>query len=376
MSNARNLSKLKPSSSGLIEIDDVDSSVTQKFSFRNRIINGDMMIDQRNAGAVATSNYVVDRWRMDSNVGSNKATLQQNQNSATPPSGFSYYAGMTAAGTYTPTAGDILVFDQIIEGYNISDLGWGTANAQPITLSFWVRSSIAGLHGGALVNSGSTRAYPYTYTISSANSWEYKTITISGDTGGTWPTVNGIGIGVYFNMGCGSTYSGTAGVWTGGAKYSATGVVNPMTTSGATFYITGVQLEKGSTATSFDYRPYGTELALCQRYFQKSYDIGTVPGTSVGSVDSCIEVAWASESSNGIGASSVILPVVMRATPTLTVYDAAGNSGKATTLSAGASQTNNQNLNTSNATTTRVFVRIYGIACAGFGYQYTVASEL
>jgi hypothetical protein len=155
---------------------------------------------------------------------------------------------------------------QVVEGFNVADLGWGTATAQTVTLSFRVRSSLTGTFAGSIQNGSSNRSYPFTFTISAANTFEDKTVTIAGDTSGTWATDNTAGMRVQFNMGTGSTYSGTAGAWAGANYISATGATNLIATNGATFYITGVQLEKGSTATSFDYRPYGTELVLCQRY--------------------------------------------------------------------------------------------------------------
>jgi hypothetical protein len=160
------------------------------------------------------------------------------------------------------------MFNQAIEGLNVPDLAWGTASAATVTLSFWVRSSLTGTFGGAIQNSAQNRAYPFSYTISSANTFEYKTVTIPGDTTGTWLTTNGVGMFVRFGLGVGSTFSATAGAWAAGQFFAPTGAVSVVGTNGATFIVTGVQLEKGSTATSFDVRPYGTELALCQRYFQ------------------------------------------------------------------------------------------------------------
>ncbi len=237
--------------------------------FRNRIINGGMTIDQRNAGASVTANnaYTLDRW-IAYNSAASKYTVQQNAGSVTPPAGFTNYLGITSSSAYSVGAGDYFFMGQLIEGFNVADLGWGTANAKTVTLSFWVRSSLTGTFGGTIQSASSTRSYPYTYTISSANTWEYKTVTIAGDTSGTWLTNNGVGIGVYFSYGVGSTYSGTAGSWSGSNFFSATGAVSVVGTNGATFYITGVQLEVGSSATSFDYRPYGTEFQLCQRYTQ------------------------------------------------------------------------------------------------------------
>jgi hypothetical protein len=172
---------------------------------------------------------------------------------------------------------DRFAFTQLIEGFNTADLAWGTASAKTVTLSFWVRSSLTGTFGGALQNNDATRSYPFTYTINAANTFEYKTVTIAGDTTGTWLTDNQTGIGVRFSLGTGTTYSGTAGAWAAADYRSATGAVSLVGTNGATLYITGVQLEVGSTATSFDYRPYGTELALCQRYYWKITGSTNVP---------------------------------------------------------------------------------------------------
>ena len=247
----------------------------QYTGFKNRIINGAMMIDQRNAGASGTATgYTVDRWTWSANPAT-KGTWQQNAGSVTPPTGYKNYWGFTSNSAYTLAAGEYQSLEQSIEGFNTADFAWGTASAATITISFWVRSSLTGTFGGALRNSVGDRSYPFTYTISSANTWEQKTVTIAGDTTGTWiGATNGIGIRVGFGLGVGSTYAGTANVWQSGNILSATGATSVVGTNGATFYITGVQLEKGSTATSFDYRPYGTELDLCRRYFQLSGGAG------------------------------------------------------------------------------------------------------
>jgi hypothetical protein len=235
--------------------------------FRNRIINGNMVIDQRNAGASGTASaYTVDRFNYVANQAS-KGTWQQNAGSVTPPTGFSNYLGFTSSSAYSVLTGDYFAFTQRIEGYNFSDLGWGTADAKTITLSFWVRSSLTGTFGGALYN-GTPRSYPFSYTISSADTWTNISITIAGDTSGTYATNNTTAVQVLFGLGVGSTYSGTAGSWSGNTYFSATGAVSVVGTDGATFYITGVQLEAGSVATPFERRPYSTELQLAQRYFQ------------------------------------------------------------------------------------------------------------
>jgi hypothetical protein len=238
--------------------------------FRNRIINGDMRIDQRNAGASVTpvtGAYTLDRWSYYSTQAS-KFTVQRNAGSVTPPAGYTNYMGITSTSAFSVAASDYFIMTQAIEGFNVSDLSFGTANAKTITLSFWVYSSLTGTFGGVIENSSQDRAYPFSYTISSANTWEQKSVTIAGDTTGTWVTDNGLGLWLMFSLGAGSTFSGTAGAWVGSQRLGVTGAVSVVGTSGATFYITGVQLEAGSTATEFERRPIGTELALCQRYYE------------------------------------------------------------------------------------------------------------
>jgi hypothetical protein len=251
---------------------DVAQYGTTSPSWRNRIINGAMTIDQRNAGAAVTSldAYAVDRWQYEGSQTS-KSTLQQNAGAVTPPAGFTNYYGATSSSAYSVLTSDFFFIGQRIEGFNVADLGWGTADAATVTLSFWVRSSLTGTFGGALSNGASNRSYPFTYSISSANTWEQKSVTIVGDTSGTWITNNGLGIRLRFSLGAGATFSGTAGAWAAGNLASATGATSVVGTNGATFYVTGVQFERGTVATPFDYRNYGQELALCQRYFESSY---------------------------------------------------------------------------------------------------------
>ena len=237
---------------------------------KNRIINGAMVIDQRNAGASVTGNdntYGVDRFKVQVSQ-SSKFTMQQNAGSVTPPVGFVNYLGITSSSAYSVGSTDYFFLQQRIEGYNIADLNWGSANAKTVTLSFQVRSSLTGTFGGVLQNDNQDRTYPFSYTISSANTWTSISVTIAGDTSGTWLTTNGMGIKVTWGLGVGSTYSGTAGSWAGANYFSSTGATSVVGTNGATFYITGVQLEVGSSATGFEYRQYQQELALCQRYYE------------------------------------------------------------------------------------------------------------
>jgi hypothetical protein len=276
---------------------------TGYYGFKNRIINGAQVIDQRNAGASVTpttTGYLIDRWQTACNIAS-KASFDQ---TSTAPTGFTNSMLITSLSAYSVAAGDILTYRQQIEGFNIADLGWGTASAATVTVSFWVRSSLTGTFGGSVKNGSSARSYPFTYTISTADTWEYETITIAGDTTGTWPTDNTSGLILSFGLGVGSTTSGTAGAWATANYNSATGATSVVGTNGATFYVTGVQLEKGSTATSFDYRPYGTELVLCQRYYTSLPSQGGFFGAHAFSTNRVI--------------SSAFYPATMRATPTVT----------------------------------------------------------
>jgi hypothetical protein len=253
------------------------------YGLKNKIINGDMRIDQRNAGAsgTGTNNYTVDRWNFFASQ-SGKLTWQQDAGAVTPPVGFNDYMGFTSNSAYSVGSAEVFVFEQRIEGYNFADLAWGTANAKTITVSFWVRSSLTGTFGGSIMNNAANRSYVFSYTILAANTWEYKTVTIAGDTSGTWLTTTGIGARVYFGLSVGSSYAASAGSWLAGVdKYGVTGGQSVVGTNGATFYITGVQLEQNTSATPFERRLYGTEFDLCRRYAEVysggSNEEGTIP---------------------------------------------------------------------------------------------------
>jgi hypothetical protein len=280
--------------------------------YKNRLINSAMVIDQRNSGASVTptaSAYTLDRWQATISA-SSKISVQQ---SSTAPTGFKNSLLVTSLAATTVGTTDFYLIQQKIEGFNIADLGWGAAGASTVTLSFWVRSSLTGTFGGSLGNSAFDRTYPFTYTISAANTFEYKTITIAGDTSGTWLSTNGTGIQLTIGLGSGATYSGTAGAWASAGYQTATGATQVVATNGATFYITGVQLEKGSTATSFDYRPYGTELALCQRYYW-----------STNSSTSNNFIAWIYAVNTVDAYGYLYFPVFMRTNPSAVTYAGTG----------------------------------------------------
>jgi hypothetical protein len=250
----------------------LQGAAASPYVLKNRIINGDMVISQRNGTSSVTPTngaYTLDRWTFQVSQAS-KLTSQQNAGSVTPPVGFKNYLGITSSSAYSVISSDFFAVTQRIEGYNIADLGWGTANAKTVTLSFWVRSSLTGTFGGSLWNNAGDRSYPFTYTISSANTWEQKSITIAGDTSGTWNTTNETGISVNFSVGSGSSLSGTAGAWASALYTSATGATSVVGTNGATFYITGVQLEQNTSATPFERRLYSQEFINCQRYYETS----------------------------------------------------------------------------------------------------------
>ena len=237
---------------------------------RNRIINGDMRIDQRNTGASTSVSagatfYGVDRFAGFFGASATGCTTQQ---ASTAPAGFINSFKFAVGTGASSSSGQTAWIGQRIEGLNVADLGWGTANAKTVTLSFYVYASATGTYCVFLTNSAGDRSYVATYTISSANTWEQKTITIAGDTSGTWLTTNGIGVSVRWDLGSGSSYNtATTSAWQAGDYRNTSSQVNVIGTSSATFYITGVQLEEGSVATPFEHRQYGQELALCQRYY-------------------------------------------------------------------------------------------------------------
>ena len=299
-------------------------------SNRNLIINGGMTVDQRNVGSSVTpsDSYTLDRFSTNTSQAS-KFTVQQD---TTAPVNFVNSLKVTSSSAYTVGAGDVFTVYQNIEGQNISHLNWGSANAQTITLSFKVRSSLTGTFGGAIVNSAQDRSYPFTYTISAANTWTDISITVAGDTSGTWLTTNGIGIRVRFGLGAGSTYSGTAGAWAGANYFSATGAVDVVGTSGATWYITGIQLEVGEQATFFEHEDFGSTLRKCQRYFCKSYNYDIAPGASgsVNNLKGAASFSGGTSTSNRPFWSAGQYPVTMRSEPTIVLYQYDGTSGKIT----------------------------------------------
>jgi hypothetical protein len=291
-----------------------------------------MVIDQRNAGASVTVNtaaafYATDRFRLSGVPSSGVFTGQQVTDA---PTGFNNSLRVTVTtADASLAAGDFYYAVQPIEGFNIADLGFGSASAQAVTISFWAKSSLTGTFGGGLVNQAVNRSYPFSYTINAANTWEYKTVTIPGDTTGTWLTTNEIGMRVYFGLGVGSDFTGTANQWNAAFDASVSGAVNVMGTLSATWQVTGVQLEAGSTATPFERRPYGTELALCQRYFESS----AFPAATFSTPTTTSLPVFALNTDR---ASGVKFTVPKRGAPTVVIYSRNNNAGKVSLTASGA----------------------------------------
>jgi hypothetical protein len=328
---------------------------------RNRVINGNMLVWQRATSITGSTNYnTVDRWDIN---GASGSTLNVAQ-STDVPAGFTYSTAITV-GTASSASGAYAYMLQQIEGYNVADLDFGLSTAKPATLSFWVKSSVTGTYGMSFRNTGTARFLTSTYTINSANTWEQKTITIVGDTTGTWLKTNGSGLTLIWDLGVGSTYSSTSNnAWStvGSNYFGVTGTTKLASTAGATFYITGVQLEKGSTATQFEFRSFATELALCMRYFERSYDYGqyTYSGEIMKGIASFGSPHISTGASTNImDAFMKLFLVPKRTQPTITGYSLTdGVAGKWRRYYTGVSPADDQNVTFNNISTTGAEVTI------------------
>ena len=292
-------------SSGHVQVDGLQMPTAGALSSRNRIINGAMVHDQRNSGSSVTINnagaYVVDRWSVQE-VADGALSVQQD---TVAPDGFTNSLKVTVTTADSSlSASQYANIRQPIEGFNVADLAFGTSSAATVTISFWVRSSLTGTFGGALSNSAANRSYPFTYSIASADTWEQKSVTVAGDTSGTWLTNNGVGLWVVFGLGVGTDKSGTAGAWASSDLRSATSAVSVIGTNGATFYLTGVQLEVGEKATPFEHRSYAEEEARCMRYYWQNTATAAYYAYQYASTNRFMPISH---------------PVPMRVTPTATV---------------------------------------------------------
>jgi hypothetical protein len=361
-------------------IDSISNSQGSPFGFKNRIINGAMVIDQRNAGASLTPGtsfvYNIDRWYTYASQ-SSKISVQRNAGSVTPPAGFNNYLGVTSLSAFTPASGDQFLLGQSIEGYNVADLDWGTSTAKDVTLSFWVRSSLTGQFSATIESQDGNNAYVATYTINASNTWEYKSLTIPGRKTGTWEKTLYNGMYVLWNLGNGTTFqTGSPNSWVVNIN-AATGDNKIVSTNGATFYITGVQLEKGTQATAFDYRDYGNELRMCQRYCM-AWRIDGV-------AQQYLAVGQAYNTTTAI--FTVPLPVTPRVTPTGITTSAAAGFGSLTSGAGGSTGSTLVFNSSSNMALTIIYTATAGFTTAGFAtalyfngtagaYIITTGSEL
>jgi hypothetical protein len=327
MSNARELAKAAGSigAGGFV-------------GMKNRIINGDMRVDQRNLGSVTIANswtYTLDRWAFFSHATGKYSVVK----SSDAPPGFASSMLITSLSAYTPSASEYCGFKQAIEGYNVADLDFGLSTAKTVTLSFWIKSSSTGNYGGSLYNVGATRSYPFSYTINTANTWEKKIITIAGDVSGTWNKDNTDGIIIDWLIGAGSTYLTSSTGWTTGWNHPASSN-NLLATSGATLRIAGVQFESGPQATPFEYRHYGAELGLCQRYYHQTWDGAATPSGFNG--------LWCSSGYQGAALTTGMInapytfPFKMRVAPSVSTWDHLGAAGKISAFNPNSSNINGE----------------------------------
>jgi len=296
---------------------------------KSRILNGDMRFDQVNAGASSSisggsTQFTLDMWASLCSNGS----FSIQRLTATPPTGFTHYMRVTTtSATVSPNANDYFVTQYSIEGNNTRDFLFGSANAKVITVSFWVRSSLTGNFGGSLVNGDSDRSYPVSYTISVANTWEYKTITLTGDLSGNWTTDAAKGMKFVFDYGTGTDRQATANVWGGGVqKFTPPSQTRVVSTASATWDVTGMQLELGSAATPFEFRPQQIELAMLQRYFEKTYALETSVATNTST--NADRQVFAATGAAQVQSSLIPFVVPKRVAPTFTFYTTAGTSGQ------------------------------------------------
>jgi hypothetical protein len=302
-----------------------NAALLATFPHRNLIINGAMQVAQRGTSGTSTADiYTVDRFALGHGSPVNAMTFEQ---STDTPDNFKNSLKITAGTGASASTTGYAILRQAIEGQNIAHLGFGTSAAKAITLSFHVKSSLTGTFGISIRNQAGNRAYAGTYVINSANTWEYKTVAIPADTSGTWPTDTGIGFHLFWDLGAGSNYDIAAGSWTSGSNmFGVESTVKLTETTNATFFITGIQLELGSTATPFEHRSFGDELLRCQRYYCRSYNIGTDTGTNT--LDGAITTRQGGTPSTNNVAFNVDFPVTMRSAPTMTLYAKDGTSGQ------------------------------------------------
>jgi hypothetical protein len=303
------------------------AGISNPVNFRNIVINGDMQIAQRSTSVASITTigiYTVDRFKIIIN---SLGTWTNSQSTDVPTGqGFanSFKLDCTTADA-APAAGDYIILSQIFEGQNLQYLKKGTANASPLTASFWVKSTKTGTFILELNDLNNSRSISKSYTVSVSNTWEFKTITYAGDTTGAFTNDNGASLGLNFWLGAGTDFtSGTlATSWASTTSANrAVGVVNIADSTSNDFLITGLQLEAGDQASGFEFMPIDVNLGRCQRYFSKSYNLTTNPATVTTDGAVALEVGT---NVTGVLGMALFFKNSMRATPTMVGYS--GSSG-------------------------------------------------
>ena len=318
---------------------------------RNLIINGDIKISQRNGTtatqAVNSSYSGPDRYRFFVNGGGAYTVTQDSGHQADTGHDKALKIAVTTADT-SIAAGDYYTFLQRIESNSLQHLQYGTSSAKSLTLSFWVRATKTGTQAIFFSKQGTGTDYNHIkeYTINASDTWEHKTITIPGLTASTMANDASTYLQVGWMLKYGSDFQGTKDTWTTNSHFTTANAVNNMDSTSNVFYITGAQLEVGDTATEFEHRSFDEELILCQRYYQKSYVYETAPGTATQ------HGSWSTGGHQGGTSTAYVEGVInferlMRATPTITLYDHNGNSNKCARLATGVARYQNESISTS-----------------------------
>ena len=366
-------------------IEDVpQSKLDNNINFRNLIINGDMSIAQRGTSQASissgTSYYTIDRYKTQV---VNAGTWTQSQSTDVPSGqGFGYSLKMDCTTADTSLgADDFLVVQQVAEAQNLQYLKYGTSNAESITMSFWVKSNKTGTYSIWLFADDNNKTISAPYTISSADTWEKKTITFVGDTISSITNDNDQGIRVYFVLAAGSNWTSgtTPTTWQSDSKSirAPEQTVNLADSTDNEWYITGVQLEAGTTASDFEFLPFDINYQRCKRYYQKTYDYGTAPGTGIENGWSWYGTDYNVSITSTFQSQGIKFETQMRSSPSLTLYDGQGNSGKCTRYRVGSGPTHNESSSADLITTTNF--RHFGQGTSGTGniaFHYEANAEL
>lgn len=348
----------------------------------NKLINGNFAIDQRNEGAAVSSAggnnaYSSDMWFIYNRNKSGVFSLQRLSDS--PPAGFGYYGRVTiTTADATPPHDAEYVLSARVEGFNIQDFSLGTEDARNISLSFWVRSTNTGTYGVS-VESGAGDAYVMNYTINAEDTWEYKTFVIDGNQSGTWNTTNGIGLKLLFDLGSGSDFQADSlESWSVATEHNhIAGNTQLVNDNGASIDFAGVQIQVGDVATAYEDRPFQTEFDYCRRFYEKSYAIGTVPGTNTGN-SSGANVVNTIGAQLGTTETDYVLQfkITKHSVPTMTFYTPAGSSAKISCFNTSGDSTERSVAGTENEGTNSI--GFYQTAAVAYfaQYHYVAAAPL